>query len=229
MTRVRSRRFTTCAIVCCLASMLACSNGAGKGDAGQGGTGGTALGGSGTGGAAGTTAAAGTGGTAGTTAAGTGGAGGGTSVQSWEDLPCLQKLFAQCPLDGACKLQYADGGNEYVACYPSGVTVSKTSSSFQCAASDPNQTEEQIRKPDGSLCYTVKGTLLGCETHQTTWIDGTGTVVAGGSYGFYPADIRCFATGEFCRTGTGGLSGGSSEPCRATGPPSPVCTPGTCP
>ena len=163
---------------------------------------------------------------AGTMAAGT--RGGGTSIQSWKDLPCLQKLFAQCPLEGACKFQYADGGLDYLACYPSGVTYSSTSSGNECSASAPDQSEQQVRKPDGSLCYTVKTTLLGCEIYQVGWIDGTGTGVASGTYGFYAASISCSATGESCR-GTGGLSGGSSEPCAATGPPQPGCTTGIAP
>jgi hypothetical protein len=181
----------------------ACSSSGFVPDAGAGGhVGGTGGGNSGSAGAAGSAGGANVGGTAGHSnlagaagsnnlagAAGGGNAGGvGGHVDAGTDasggasgaggmipLPgCLQQLQASCPIAPSCSAPSVDAGGFVRVC---------SSGSAQCAVDAGPPLQQQVRKADGSLCYTLKTEITlfaACEYAAYTWTDADGNVVARG-------------------------------------------------
>jgi len=186
-----------------------------------GGTAGTAEGGAvGTGGSQG-----GTTGTGGTTAVG--GTGGSSTIDGGpvqEPPSCLVDLLATCPLTGSCQYNSSDGGLGEKWCFDSGLTVSLTASG-RCGMADVVKTVQEVRRADGTLCYSIEDTRLGghgCEGDDYVWKDSAGTVIASGNCDTTDNGgiAVCASTGEQGWCGSGAvrfpLSGS-------------VCTQGTCP
>jgi hypothetical protein len=214
----------------------------GTGGAGAGTTGGT-------GGTAGiNTGQAGTGGTGGTTAgsgnAGTGGTGhqGGTGGFGGKPPPsCLTDLLATCPLAGSCQVRYT--GTSQKSCFAGGETVSVVSD-YSCQGTSTQSGTTEVRRADGTLCYSIEWSCLcgrDC-TRATIWKNGAGEVVARGlvdrntSHPAWTVSVACEATAETCSIssvdpGTPTVPVGEScVPMAATDPATNKgCTEGTCP
>lgn len=188
------------------------------GDAGGGSGAGGVAGGGGAGGVAGASGTAGGvaggggsagGGTAGSLSGpgGTGGLGGltgtpgvgGSAVDRMGvALPgCLQQLLDDCPLMGACAGSRANGS----FCYQAGPSVSTTSRTACQSGQDGVQVME-VRKPDGSPCYTMQLKTLAasaCTGQMYTWTAPTGEQIATGSF-IDMYEFTCTASGETIRS-----------------------------
>jgi hypothetical protein len=160
-----------------------------------------------------------------------GGSGGGVTFTA-NDLPCLKKLFADCPTEpGTC--QYVNVGTGGAPenssghlCYASGPTVDTFSSEPDCTSAPTRQKRYYglVHKSDGTLCYTFLRTCecaSACEITQFTFRSATGEVIATGQSG----TLTC-ATGETCAPGgAAGSGGGGCDPVL----PGLQCVEGTCP
>jgi hypothetical protein len=166
--------------------VLACGNSRQPGTPGTGGGGPTGTGGS----------VAGSGGVAAT--GGSGGHGGVPAAPS-----CLAQLASSCLLGGACTYSTDPNiGGKFEWCFGSGARVSREPITY--CGSDPPQMNEAtrltIRKPDGSVCYTLEWTCS-CqdpcvETGAVTWKDPAGNVVATGQTTYQSTRISCARGGE---------------------------------
>lgn len=213
---------------------LSCGSGTPKPTGGAGG-GGAAGHPSGGGGAAGTAEQGGRGGGAAGHgdggvggAAGLGGRGGGTggvtTVTSWTQLPCITALLSQCPLQGSCQKRALDGGTDFRACYPSGITVTSMTTSQCNTATTDGVVVYEVRGSDGSVCFSEQRTILatrGCELYHDVFRDADGNIVAQVNDS---SRLACTRTGEVCQ-GTGEFA---SEECTPTAP-AEDCSSGTCP
>jgi hypothetical protein len=210
---------------------------AGGGSVGTGGATGTA----GTGGSGGSSGSGGSGGSSSSDGGGLdGGGSGGSGAGGGGGAPpgCLADLFAACPIDGACVTQ-AGGGFAGQYCFASGVVAESTNSgSYQ---TDDGRTEVRVMKPDGSLCFTLVTTFglqAAGESHDYTWTDAAGDVVATGFWAFDNptgsiASFTCMGTGEAF------MCGANSAPCKQGTPlvgssdsllfGSATCPAGACP
>jgi hypothetical protein len=134
-------------------------------------------------------AATGSGGTSGQ--AGTTGSGG----QMGRTPPsCLSDLFADCPIDGACRWDTKDGGPAQPICFASGTRAVYTPGQI-CTNSIRSQAD--VAKPDGSPCFKLviqDGSL--CESQMYTWTDAAGNVVATAYDSLSGFTVRCATTDE---------------------------------
>jgi hypothetical protein len=160
---------------------------------GSGGSGGTA---SGTGGTIGTPGTGGTVAGGGGTVAGTGGTAGGSDAAAPDDtasscsIPCLADIDRECVPSGACMEQAAGPlGIASNRCYDNGVKI-LTDIAIAFPASTLKITH---KKADGSVCFTVEGTVQGTTTATVTWKDAGGAAVATGTYNLttMAATIMC--------------------------------------
>jgi hypothetical protein len=130
-----------------------------------------------------------------------GGATGGSFGQvSANELSCLKPLFAVCPTDvGACGIDvgleglggragsggsWGTGGTIGASyCFDSGIRVVAATQSAPCPESSAAwDTEWEVYKPDGSVCYTISRYRdCGDRTEIVTVRDGSGAVVGSGS------------------------------------------------
>jgi hypothetical protein len=126
---------------------------------------------------------------------GAGGVDGGTALAP---PSCLRALFAACPTDGACRSAPTDaGGQPTLYCYANGAQAEYT---HREACTGDGRDVLQVRKPDGSLCYTfeVSGVLLAqaCESATYTWTDASGQVIATGGSGLTQTSVTCAGSSE---------------------------------
>jgi hypothetical protein len=89
-------------------------------------------------------------------------------------------------------------------------------------------TTTEVRKPDGSLCYTRESRCncgQACEIATQTWRDADGKIVARGNVNSAEAVVTCEGTGEMCRGAIDTrVSGIPCQPSSGGG-----CMLGTCP
>jgi len=143
------------------------------------------------------------------TSPGNDGGPGGTTGGNAIALPdCLKNLMAACPTDGECTRTTVDAGSETV--FASGVRVTSTTqpgpTGFDYCFG--GSTVVTVRKPDGSVCYSVESHALqgeACESWYLTWRDASGATIAGGSTGpYYPLSTSIACTGGPSKTCEGG-------------------------
>jgi hypothetical protein len=152
---------------------------------------------------------------------------------------CVSALQAACPTEGKCQGPPATAGSVLevpfdALCYESGVRASFTSSvSESCPGlpdAGPYRTVVEVRKANGSLCYSFEmnmGTF--CEYTTFAWYDAAGALVAGGDVSWdgsaKVSHIQCAGAGD--RTTCRDVSP-NPESCE----PSALfagCSPGSCP
>ena len=132
-------------------------------------------------------------------------------------LSCLKTLFAACPTDvGVCGLdvggqglggQAGSGGSfGAVYCFASGITVATQTQTSACPAEFTGtwDTEWEVHKPDGSVCYTYSRRRdCGDEAEVFTIRDRSGAIVGSGmsSVVASPQATRWFtcANGDSCQ------------------------------
>jgi hypothetical protein len=152
------------------------------------------------------TPGAGGGGSAGSGLAGSGGAPTGGSGGQDGGVPatpsCLAQLAAPCLIGGACTYTADPNiGGKDDWCFGSGVRLS---SDPVTSCNGPQETIETtnltVRKPDGSICYTLEWTCNcanGCaDTGAVTWKDPAGNVVATGHTTNQSTSISCASAGD---------------------------------
>lgn len=156
--------------------------------------------------------------------AGQGGASAGMNGGNTKLPGCLQELFDSCPA-GACTYQNDDQGKADHYCYGNGVTGSYT---FNHICMKEGDAHFEVRKADGSLCYTVDtagvSNLQACEHGSLTWKDASGQVVATGSFSSGVGTHRSIS----CQTTTETYSCGPTD-CPEKDITQPDCQPGVCP
>jgi hypothetical protein len=139
---------------------------------------------------------------------------------------CLQDLLAACPTGGECRSGVTDGGATLL-CYAGGVQAVETLTG-SCSGGGVNALLEiQVRKPDGSPCFTYESSMgFLCIGQAITWSDPSGTVVATQISGADSSTLTCAASGVtfMCGVSTPG------NLC-SLGPltPNQNCQPGGCP
>jgi hypothetical protein len=148
-----------------------------------------------------------------------------TSTASMCKIPCLATIDSECLPEGACVEQPVALGLVSNRCYDNGVKILS-----QLALGLPTSTLKIIhRKADGSVCFTVEGTVKGTTEASVTWKDPAGTAVATGTY-----DITTMAATISC--GNQQFSAQDALRCGATrnlprapgSPSSGGCTMGMC-
>jgi len=215
---MRLRLWLVVSLACC-GAVAACSS-VGHEDGAGGSAGVTSAG---AGGAGGALSVGGTGGFSnrgGPAGAGPSGVAG-SRTPGANDLSCLKGLFADCPTDvGTCQWDISDhsgvdgsiGGSGGIFtgwstyCFSTGTTATYTGHAIDCPnGSSVQGTELQVRKPDGSLCYSwsVECDCLGCQTRVTTVRDASGAIVGSGTVVFTatPGVTTSFAcaNGDVCQ------------------------------
>jgi hypothetical protein len=222
---MRTRGFPLLAILLAPLALSACGDSAKKSGGGTGGAGAP----SGTGG----TTPAGTGGIA----AGTGGAtptgtGGTTSDAAPVDsasackVPCLATLDSECLPSGACTEQAVGPlGIATNRCYDNGVKILS-----DVMIGLPNSTLKIThKKADGSVCFTVEGTLNGATAATVTWKDPAGNAVATGTYAFTTMAATIMCGGQTFDAQAAASCGALRNLPRAPGSPSTGgCSMGSC-
>lgn len=107
---------------------------------------------------------------------------------------CLRASFAACPTDGVCysKNPEISQTNEY--CFASGAKATFTLSG---GCSGDGHIVLEVRKPDGSPCYTSEVSQgYFCESETFIWKDPTGRVIATGGYAADKKMFQCATGGE---------------------------------
>jgi len=146
----------------------------------------------GTGGSTGTGGVAPPAGTGGTPATGgsTGDAANSPDTTSTCNVPCLADIDRECVPSGAC-VEQATGPLNIAAnrCYDNGVKI-LTDIALGVPSSTMKITHKKI---DGSVCFTVEGTLQGTTMAAVTWKNAAGMPVATGTYNLssMEANIMC--------------------------------------
>ena len=139
----------------------------------------------------------------GSTGGSSGGSTGGSSagIGGRPPMPsCLADLIAPCPLGGACTFSRNASGNGDRYCYASGTKFSVVANST-CSAPTNSMATSTVRKPDGSICYTVETIWYynsACEAGTITWKDAQGQVVATAATNISMTTVTC--TGESAGT-----------------------------
>ncbi len=110
---------------------------------------------------------------------------------------CLQRLFASCPLQGACTVADVSGDGALLAsCFASGAKA------ISVKGPECDTIEGWVSTSDGALCYARSSggdPEQACRGRTTTWADGNGTLIATeatGSVGGRSLQITCVADGE---------------------------------
>jgi hypothetical protein len=125
------------------------------------------------------------------------GAAGSVSIAAWPS--CVADMFAACPLsDSECTHARDDGAGVDNYCFTSGSRVSIRKSVDCGSCGCPMVTE--VRKADGSLCYTKTtggDTAKACQYRKDTWQSPSGEIIA-----FFTRYSDMLGSGFTC-TGTG--------------------------
>jgi hypothetical protein len=112
--------------------------------------------------------------------------------------------MAACPAEGECARTTVDAGSEAV--FASGVRATFTTQPMPQGSNYcfGTSTVVTVRKPDGSVCYSLESYALqwqACEYTYLTWRDASGAAVASGSTGGHvPAatSITCGGASNDC-------------------------------
>jgi hypothetical protein len=123
------------------------------------------------------------------------------SREPGQDIPrCLRDLYGLCPEAGECRMVADDAGISQTSCYASGVRSKATWSRGGVFPACGSRYESRVFKPDGELCYVYESVetpdgICG-ESHEGTWKDAMGQLIASSSDGIGSTTVRCATGGE---------------------------------